>query len=109
MARRCQLTGKEPQFGRNVSHSNRKTNRRFEPNLQKATLYSDALRRGISMRVCTRALRSVQRGGGLDAYLLKTADAKLAPEGLKLKRLVRKAMAGPRKEPAEARAEAASA
>ena len=95
MARRCQLTGKQPQFGHNVSHSNRKTNRRFVPNLQKATFYSDMLRRKIPLRVCTRALRSVQKGGGLDAYLLATADAKLAPEGLKLKRQLKRVLAGP--------------
>jgi large subunit ribosomal protein L28 len=94
MARRCQLTGKGPLFGHNVSHSNRKTNRRFEPNLQKVTLYSDALRRPIPMRVSTRALRSVSRAGGLDAYLLAVADAKLAPEALKLKRRLRKALGG---------------
>jgi large subunit ribosomal protein L28 len=94
MARRCQLTGKEPQFGHNVSHSNRKTNRRFEPNLQKITLYSDALRRKIGLRVCTRALRTISRVGGLDVYLLRTDDAKLAPEGLRIKRRVKKALAG---------------
>ena len=94
MAQRCQLTGKEPQFGHNVSHSNRKTNRRFDPNLQKATLYSSALRRKIPLRVTTRALRTVSRAGGLDAYLLRTDDAKLAPEGLRLKRQVKKALAG---------------
>ena len=90
MARRCDLTGKKPQFGHNVSHSNRKTNRRFEPNLQKATLFSNTLRRPVALRVSTRALRSVQKRGGLDAYLLGTDDAKLAPEGLRLKRRVKK-------------------
>jgi large subunit ribosomal protein L28 len=94
VARRCQLTGKEPQFGHNVSHSNRKTNRRFDPNLQKARLYSNALRRNIPLRVTTRALRTVSRAGGLDAYLLRSDDAKLAPEGLRLKRQVKKALAG---------------
>ena len=49
MARRCQLTGTETKFGHNVSHSNRKTSRRFDPNLQRATLYSDALRRRASL------------------------------------------------------------
>jgi large subunit ribosomal protein L28 len=97
MSRRCDLTGKETQFGHNVSHSNRKTNRRFAPNLQKATLFSDALRRRVPLRVSTRALRSVQLHGGLDAFLLKMADAKLAPPGLRLKRQVKKALAGPRK------------
>ncbi|MDJ0848284.1 MAG: 50S ribosomal protein L28 [Myxococcota bacterium] len=103
MARRCDLTGKGPIFGHNVSHSNRKTNRRFEPNLQKVTLVSDALRRKVSLRVSTRALRTVSRLGGLDAYLLRHDDAKLAPEGLRLKRQVKKAIAGGQK-----RAEAAA-
>jgi large subunit ribosomal protein L28 len=102
MARRCELTGKEPQFGHNVAHSNRKTNRRFDPNLQRATLYSDALRRKVPLRVCTRALRTVQKHGGLDAYLLATADANLAPEGQRLKRKVKKALAGSRKPAAAA-------
>ncbi len=95
MPRRCQLTGKKVMYGHNVAHSNTKTNRRFEPNLQKATLYSDALGRKVPMRVCTRALRTVQKGGGLDAFLLATADEKLAPEGLKLKRQLKKALSQP--------------
>jgi large subunit ribosomal protein L28 len=103
MARRCELTGKEPQFGHNVSHSNRKTNRRFVPNLQRVTLYSDMLRRKVPLRICTRALRSVQKGGGLDAYLLATADAKLAPEGLRLKhQLKRRLASGPEKAQSQA-------
>jgi len=95
MARRCELTGKGVQYGHNVSHSNRKTNRRFEPNLQKATLYSEALRRQVALRISTRALRSVQKQGGLDSFLLKMDDANLAPEGLRLKRRVRKALSPP--------------
>jgi large subunit ribosomal protein L28 len=97
MARRCELTGKGPMSGHNVSHSNVKTNRRFEPNLQRATLRSDVLNRDVALRVCTRALRTVSRHGGLDPYLLKTDDAKLAPEGLRLKRQIKKALAGPSK------------
>lgn len=91
---RCELTGVEPLFGHNVSHSNVKTNRRFDPNLQRVSLHSDALRRVVSLRITTRALRTVQRRGGLDSYLLSRADADLAPKGLKLKRQVRKALSG---------------
>ncbi len=91
----CQLTGKKVMYGHNVAHSNTKTNRRFEPNLQKTTLYSDALRRKVPMRICTRALRTVQKDGGLDAFLLSTADEKLAPEGLKLKRQLKKVLQQP--------------
>ena len=103
MARRCELTGKETQFGHNVSHSNRRTNRRFCPNLQKVTLQSEALHRSVQLRVSTRALRSVQHNGGLDRFLLTTADAKLAEPALRLKRKVKKALASP---PSKAAAEA---
>ena len=100
MPRMCQLTGKKVMYGHNVAHSNTKTNRRFEPNLQKATLYSEVLRRKVPILVSTRALRSVQVKGGLDSYLLKTADVKLAPFGLKLKRQLKKVLASPKAAPA---------
>ena len=100
MARECALTGTRVRYGHNVSHSNRKTSRRFEPNLQRVTLPSEALRRTVSLRVTTRALRSVVRKGGLDAYLLSTADAHLGSEGLRLKRQVRKACTGKARKPA---------
>jgi large subunit ribosomal protein L28 len=93
MPRRCALTGTKVTYGCNVSHSNRKTSRTFAPNLQQVTLHSNALRRDVRLRITTRALRSVQQKGGLDAYLLDTADARLAPEGLDLKRRIRKALA----------------
>ncbi len=94
MAKRCQLTGKQVMFGHNVSHSNRRTNRRFDPNLQRATFFSDALHSKVSLRVSTRALRTVSLKGGLDAFLLATLDAKLAEDGLRLKRRVKRALAG---------------
>jgi large subunit ribosomal protein L28 len=98
MARRCDLTGKKAQFGHNVAHSNVKTNRRFSPNLQKVSLQSDALGRSVRLRISTRALRSVQHNGGLDRFLMKMADVKLAEPGLRLKRAVRKALAGTQKD-----------
>ena len=97
MARRCELTGKESMFGHNVSHANNRTNRRFVPNLQKVTLYSDALRKEVKLRISTRALRSVQHNSGLDSYLLSREDAKLAPVGLKLKHQIQKALSAPKK------------
>ena len=92
MSRVCDLNGIKPQFGHNVAHSNRKTNRRFDPNLQKVTLYSDALKRRVALRISTRALRSVQKHGGLDPFLVHTLDAKLAPEGQRLKRQIHHAL-----------------
>jgi large subunit ribosomal protein L28 len=94
MARRCELTGTGPHSGHNVSHSNRRTKRVFAPNLQKTSLFSNALDQSLGMRITTRALRTVQRHGGIDAYLLGTEDARLAPEGLRLKRRIQKVLKG---------------
>ena len=100
MGRTCQLTGKGPQSGHNVSHSNRKTNRRFLPNIQKVSLASAALGRDVTLKISTRALRTVLKKGGLDQFLLKTADQKLPEEALRLKRQIRKQL-GRRSEPAD--------
>jgi large subunit ribosomal protein L28 len=77
--------------GNNVSHANRKTRRRFLPNLCQVTLISDALGRQISLRVSAHALRSVEHNGGLDFFLLKASDAQLSSRVLKLKRQIEKA------------------
>jgi large subunit ribosomal protein L28 len=90
MGRSCQLTGKKPQTGHNVSHSNRKTNRRFLPNIQKVSLASAALGRDVTLKVSTRALRTVVKKGGLDQFLLQTDDHKLPEEALRLKRRIKK-------------------
>ncbi|MGP8027687.1 MAG: 50S ribosomal protein L28 [Acidocella sp.] len=92
MARRCELTGKTVQTGNNVSHANNKTRRRFLPNLQVTTLLSDALG-NVRMRLSTRAIRTIEHNGGLDAFLLSQTDAKLTSEGLTLKRRLERAMA----------------
>ncbi len=68
MSRRCELTGKAVQSGNKVSHSNRKTRTRFLPNLVQVTLISDALDRGVRLRVSAAALRSVEHRGGLDNF-----------------------------------------
>lgn len=96
MGRSCALTGKHLQFGHNVAHSNTKTNRRFLPNIQSVSLRSEALKREITLNVSTRALRTVQKRGGLDAYLLGTDDNKLPEEAVRLKRRVRKALSKPK-------------
>jgi large subunit ribosomal protein L28 len=88
MAWRCELTGKIRQIGHRVSHSNRKTKRRFLPNLLNVTLMSDALNRSVRLRVCANALKTVDHRGGLDAFLLKADDTELSPRVLDLKREV---------------------
>jgi large subunit ribosomal protein L28 len=90
MSFRCDLTGKGPLVGHKVSHSNIKTKRRFLPNLQNVTLISETLGRSVRVRVSTNALKTVDHRGGLDAFLLKAKDTKLAPKMVELKRQIRK-------------------
>lgn len=93
MSRRCELTGKGVQSGNNVSHANNKSRRRFLPNVRTVTLISDALGRQVRLKVSAHGLRSVEHNGGLDAWLLKTADVRLSDDARRLKRDVRKALA----------------
>ncbi len=93
MSRRCQLTGKGVLSGNNVSHANNKTRRRFLPNLQDSSMLSDTLGASVSMRLSTRAIRTVEHNGGIDAYLLSTPNRNLAPEALVLKRRIVRAAA----------------
>jgi len=94
MARSCALTGKKVQYGHNVSHSHRTTNRRFEPNIQKVRLLSEALGQRVSLNVAARTLRTVQKKGGLDAFLLQTADGRLEPGAIRLKNKIRRKLSG---------------
>jgi large subunit ribosomal protein L28 len=91
MARRCELTGIGPLTGRNVSHANNKTKRRFLPNLQPVTVHSDKLGRSFRFRVAASALRTLDHVGGLDAYLAKAKEDVLSPTALKVKRELAKA------------------
>ena len=93
MARRCELTGKSPMVGNNVSHANNKTQRRFLPNLNEVTLTSETLNQTVSLRIAASTLRTVDHRGGLDAFLAKAPDAELSVKALKLKRDIAKAQA----------------
>lgn len=90
MSRRCELTGKAVLTGHLVSHSNRKTKRRFLPNLCVVTLQSEALQRSVRFRVAAAALRSVEHRGGLDGFLMKASASTLSPNALALKRELEK-------------------
>jgi large subunit ribosomal protein L28 len=86
MSRRCQITGKGVLTGNNVSHANNRTRRRFLPNLQETSLLSDILGSSVRMRLSTRAIRTIEHNGGIDAYLLSTPDTKLTVDAKALKR-----------------------
>lgn len=91
MTRRCELTGKLPMSGQLRSHAENKTKRTFRPNLCDVTLISDALQRKVRLRISAHALKTVERRGGLDAFLLKAGDEELSDRCLKLKRDIKKA------------------
>ncbi len=93
MSRRCELTGKGPMTGNNVSHAKNRTRRRFLPNLNDVTLQSETLGRGIRMRISAAALRTVDHRGGLDAFLAKARDEDLSAGILKVKKEIAKAAA----------------
>ena len=68
MARVCQVTGKAPQVGNNVSHSNNRTKRRFLPNLQNRRIFVESENRWVSLRLSTAGLRIIDKLG-IDAVL----------------------------------------
>jgi len=91
MSRRCQMTGKGVLSGNNVSHANNKTRRRYLPNLQETSLLSDILGQQVRVRVSTRALRTIEHNGGLDAFLMGTPNRDLPDEAQSLKRRISRA------------------
>jgi large subunit ribosomal protein L28 len=88
MSYRCQLTGKGYLNGNNVSHANNKTKRRFLPNLQKITFISEKLERAIQLKVASSTIRTVEKKGGLDEFLLNTSNSKLPTKARKIKKQI---------------------
>ena len=92
MSRRCRITGKTVQSGNNVSHANNRTRRRFLPNLQVLSFMSDALGESIRIRLSMRALRTIEKNGGIDSFLLKERNSQLQPEAIQIKRRIQRAI-----------------
>ncbi len=85
MARRCALTGKGVQTGNNVSHANNKTRRRYLPNVKGRRLFSETLGQTVRLRIAMSTLRTIEKNGGLDGYLLATSRADLPSDMARLK------------------------
>ena len=81
MSRRCELTGKGTLVGNNVSHANNKTKRIYRPNLQTIALASELLGNSYKLRISMNALRSVDRNGGLDPFILKCQGQPAVAQG----------------------------
>lgn len=93
MARRCTLTRKGVLTGNHVSHANNKTRRRFLPNIQSRRLYSETLGETVRLKIAASTLRTIEKQGGLDGYLLQAADPDLPTGLVQLKRRIAAAQA----------------
>tara|TARA_B100000214_G_C23505910_1_gene418346 strand:+ start:24 stop:299 length:276 start_codon:yes stop_codon:yes gene_type:complete len=85
---RCELTGKSFQTGNNVSHAKNKTKRRFKPNLQNISFISDVLGQKFQLKVATSTIRTVEKKGGLDEFLMNTPNSKLPLKAKKIKKTI---------------------
>ncbi len=78
MSRVCQVTGKRPMTGNNVSHAKNRTRRRFEPNLHTHRFWVEAEKRFVKLRVSTKGMRIIDKNG------IDTVLADLRARGLKV-------------------------
>ena len=90
MSKICEISGKKPMSGNNVSHANNRTKRRFIPNLQNVKLYSGTLQKYINLNITIRTMKTVEKNGGLDSYLIKTSNKNLADTAIKIKKQILK-------------------
>ena len=90
MSKVCDISGKKPMSGNNVSHANNRTKRRFIPNLQNVKLYSGTLQKYINLNITIRTMKTVEKNGGLDSYLIKTSNKNLADTAIKIKKQILK-------------------
>ncbi len=92
MSRKCMITGKMRMVGNNRSHAENKTKRTFEVNVQDTTVYSQILKRKIALRVTASGLRTMEKKGGIDAFIQSTAKTKLDPALRPYKAQIEKAL-----------------
>ena len=90
MSRKCELTGKKAMSGNNVSHAKNRTKRKFLPNLNNVTLTSEVLKRDFQLKVSASALRTIDKVGGLDTFLRKSAIDNLSSNAIKIKKDIEK-------------------
>jgi large subunit ribosomal protein L28 len=89
----CELTGTKTMSGNNVSHSERKTRRKFKVNIQKKTFFSASLKSNFSFKIASRAIKTLDKFGGLDNYLLKTSSDLLSEGAKKLQNRIKQKIA----------------
>jgi len=90
MSRKCELTGIGVQFGNNVSHSQRKTRRRFEPNIKIVKCHSELMGQEYKLKVVARCLRSIEKAGGFDSYMLNAKVFKMSDNAKSIRKEIKK-------------------
>ena len=88
MSKKCELTGKIPLKGHNVSHANNKTKRKFLPNLKKVKFKSEILKRSLRLTVSNAGVRSVDKKGRFDEFLMSVKSRQLSLRLKKLKKTI---------------------
>ena len=91
MARVCDLTGVKPFSGNKVSHSNIKTRTKWMPNLKDKRYTIPELTKTVTLKLSTRAIRTIDKLGGISAAILKGKTDKMSPKAAKLKVEIKKA------------------
>ena len=85
MVKKCDITNVKPMTGNNVSKANNRTRRRFLPNLQKSSMHSSALGKTLQFRVAASTIRTVEKKGGIDSYLIGSSKSSLPIKAQKLR------------------------
>lgn len=93
MARRCSVTKKGVLFGNSISHAHNKTRRCFRPNLQRLSFFSDMLGRCIRITVSMNGVRTIEKNGGIDKFLLKADRKLLGRDAADAQRILKKRLA----------------
>ena len=91
MVKKCKITNVKPMSGNNVSHAVNKTKRRFLPNLQNTSFYSEILDKNIRLKVTSKGIKTVEKNGGIDSFLMNAFSKNLSSDARKYKKSISKA------------------
>lgn len=95
MARVCELTGTKPLSGNNVSHSNVRVRARWLPNLHQKKFFIPELKQSVTLKLTTRAIRTIDKQGGISAAIFHAKEVKLSERLQKIKRMIAKKRRNP--------------
>jgi large subunit ribosomal protein L28 len=94
---RCELSGKRPMVKHLVSHSNRKTKSKSNPNVQSKRLFSRTLDEMVRLQVATKAIKDMEHMGGLDSFLLNQDTDLLSPRALEVRNRIKRKISNKKK------------